>query len=87
MSSFPHASVPTSLQQDEMAGAFLEDARLILAAIQILGNGVIWRAGNGSPEGVVTAPRPGSMYSRLDGPPCLYVKESGLNSNTGWVPK
>ena len=42
-------------------------------------------SGNGSPEGVVTAPR-GAVYTRLDGGPqtTLYMKESGVG-NTGWV--
>lgn len=44
-------------------------------------------AGNGSPEGVVTA-GVGSTYRRLDGTAgtCFYVKESGTG-NTGWVAK
>jgi hypothetical protein len=42
-------------------------------------------AGNGSPEGVVTAPV-GSIFLRLDGAggTTLYVKESGTG-NTGWT--
>jgi hypothetical protein len=45
------------------------------------------RVGNGSPEGVVTAPV-GTLYSRLDGGTntTLYVKETGTG-NTGWVAK
>jgi hypothetical protein len=44
-------------------------------------------AGNGSPEGVVTANK-GSTYRRFDGgaASCFYVKESGTG-NTGWVAK
>jgi hypothetical protein len=44
-------------------------------------------AGNGSPEGVVTANK-GSTYRRFDGgaATCFYVKESGTG-NTGWVAK
>jgi parallel beta-helix repeat protein len=44
-------------------------------------------AGNGSPEGVVTAPV-GSTYRRADGGAgtCFYVKESGVGA-TGWTPK
>lgn len=50
-------------------------------------NGVLWRSGSGSPEGVITAPI-GSLYSRSDGGAgtSLYVKESG-SGNTGWVGK
>jgi hypothetical protein len=44
-------------------------------------------AGNGSPEGVVTA-NPGSLYLNAAGGAgtSLYVKQSGV-SNTGWVGK
>ena len=43
--------------------------------------------GNGTPEGVVTAPV-GSTYHRRDGGALtsFYVKESGTG-NTGWVAK
>lgn len=49
--------------------------------------GPTWRAGSGSPEGVVTAPI-GSLFSRTDGGAAtsLYVKESGAG-NTGWIAK
>lgn len=48
---------------------------------------VTWRAGSGTPEGVVTAVV-GSIYSRTDGGAAtsFYVKESG-SGNTGWVAK
>ena len=44
-------------------------------------------AGNGDPEGAVTA-RIGSMFQRLDGGAAttLYIKESGVG-NVGWVAK
>ena len=46
------------------------------------------RGGAGSPQGVVTAD-PGTLYLRSDGGPgtTLYVKESGVGTNTGWVAK
>lgn len=46
------------------------------------------RIGNGSPEGAVTASK-GVLYLRQDGGAgtTLYVKESGTNTNTGWVAK
>lgn len=49
--------------------------------------GVNWSSGNGSPEGVVSAPV-GSIYTRTDGgaSTTLYVKESGTG-NTGWSAK
>lgn len=48
---------------------------------------VIWRAGSGSPEGVVTA-SVGSLFTRTNGGAgtTLYIKESGTG-NTGWVAK
>lgn len=44
--------------------------------------------GNGSPNGIVAA-NPGSLYLRQDGGAgtCLYVKESGGSTSTGWVAK
>lgn len=52
-----------------------------------LAGSVGWFQGNGSPEGVVTAPI-GSYYSRKNGGAgsTFYVKESGTG-NTGWVAK
>lgn len=43
---------------------------------------------NGDPEGEFVANR-GSQFHRLDGGAgtCLYVKESGDGTNTGWVAK
>lgn len=45
-------------------------------------------SGSGSPEGAVTG-RVGHLYLRRDGGSgtTLYVKESGNNTNTGWVAK
>ena len=44
--------------------------------------------GVGSPEGVVTA-SVGRLYTRTDGGAgtTLYVKESGVNTSTGWTAK
>ena len=46
------------------------------------------KQGTGSPETVVTA-SVGALYLRLDGGAAttLYVKESGTNTNTGWIAK
>jgi hypothetical protein len=45
-------------------------------------------SGEGTPENAVTA-RIGTLYRRLDGGAgtSLYVKESGDNTDTGWVAK
>ena len=47
-----------------------------------------FKHGYGSPEGVVTASI-GCQYVNLNGgaSATLYVKESGDNTNTGWVAK
>jgi hypothetical protein len=53
----------------------------------IIGGGPQIRNGNGSPEGVISAPA-GSMYLRKDGGAGTshYIKESGTG-NTGWIAK
>lgn len=85
MGQFPHAQVPGSLQTDERMAAFMEDVRLLLKDIQILGDNLKILTGTGSPEGTRLA-NPGSVYLRKDGPPALYMKETG-NGTTGWVSK
>lgn len=75
----------------EGSGRFVgEDDVRCAGAVYIQKNtsgGVFWKAGNNSPEGVVTA-NVGSLYSALNGAAgtTLYVKESGTG-NTGWVAK
>lgn len=66
-----------------MVGALDTGLRLI----RKLGNGIIEATGNGSPAGVLAAPK-GSTYRRADGGAgtCLYVKESGTGTS-GWVAK
>lgn len=60
--------------------------RLALDRVEAL-HAVIIQGGDGSPEGVVTAPV-GSLWLRANGGAgtTLYVKESGTG-NTGWVAK
>lgn len=45
-------------------------------------------SGYGTPEGVVTASI-GSTYRRINGgtSTAFYVKETGVNTNSGWVAK
>lgn len=44
--------------------------------------------GNGSPENVVTASPPAIYLDEAGGSLLtLYVKESGINTNTGWIAK
>lgn len=44
------------------------------------------RAGSGTPEGVVVG-NPGDVFFRVDGGSgqAMYVKETGVGTNTGWV--
>lgn len=46
------------------------------------------QSGKGAPSGRIAAPV-GSLYLRLDGgtSTTLYVKESGGDTTSGWVPK
>jgi len=87
MAQFPHASIPLKFQEDEQTSDFMEDVRLVITNLHILGEGIFWATGTGSPEGVLSA-RVGSLYSRLDGGAntTFYVKESGTDA-TGWVGK
>lgn len=55
----------------------------ILNSITTLGAGAIY-GGNGSPEGVQTAPTP-SVYIQYDAPGILWMKTSGVG-DTGWAP-
>lgn len=76
----PHVPDPT-LQR------FLMDVLEIVKQIEIRGDGVKVRSGEGSPEGVIAA-NPGSVFLRTDGgvTTTLYVKTSGTSS-TGWTAK
>lgn len=73
--------------------AVSQDSNWVSAQLELMvrrGDALVQGAvllGNGSPEGVVTAPR-GAFYTRADGGAgsTLYVKESGTG-NTGWVAK
>ncbi|MGI9459480.1 MAG: hypothetical protein ACR2NF_05730 [Pirellulales bacterium] len=66
---------------------FLDDLLLVVQALELLGQGVLIRAGSSTPESVVAA-NVGSLFLRTDGGPgtTFYVKESG-SSTTGWVGK
>lgn len=44
------------------------------------------QAGPGDPEGTIIAD-PGTIWIRTDGPPWLYVKETGYTNPTGWTAK
>ena len=67
---------------------FLDDLARAIKPIRLIGEGIGWYSGTGSPETVVFA-NIGSLYSRTDGgaSTTLYVKESGNGLATGWVAK
>jgi hypothetical protein len=54
----------------------------------LVAGGAKWSSGAGTPEGVVTG-SVGDLFTRNDGgaSTTLYIKESGANTNTGWVAK
>lgn len=57
-------------------------------SIVTLANGARIMDGYGTPEGVIFG-SPADQWLRRDGGAgtCLYVKETGVNTNTGWVAK
>ena len=85
---FPHASIPLTFQDDHQTAQFMEDMRLTVSTIHLLGEGLGVYVGNGSPEGVLAA-RVGSLYLRKDGGlgATLYVKELGSATSSGWRAK
>lgn len=62
----------------------------VYAPSEVTGRTLIRQPGlitmSGAPEGAVVG-RVGDHFHRLDGPPWLYVKETGFGTNTGWVSK
>jgi len=58
------------------------------AAAAAIRTGALWSSGTGDPNGVLTG-SPGDLYSRIDGGAgtSLYVKESGVATDTGWIAK
>lgn len=68
----------------------VSDHNAIVAAINTLNTALEGRikVGTGSPQNTVTA-SPGVLYLNLSGGAntTLWVKESGTNTNTGWVAK
>jgi len=50
--------------------------------------GTLWSSGKGDPNGVVKG-SPGDLYSDTSGKSGMifYVKESGIGTDDGWVPK
>jgi len=62
---------------------------ILLSGTGAPGSGsIVWTHGVGVPNGKVVA-NIGSVYTRSDGgaDTTLYVKESGNNTNTGWIAK
>jgi hypothetical protein len=58
----------------------------LIDAVNMLGQ--FLNTGAGSPNGAVTASPPALYLNRSGGAgTTLYVKESGVNTNTGWVAK
>ena len=66
---------------------FLDDILEAVRPLQLISNNIFIGAGNGTPEGTITA-NIGSLFLRTDGGvvTTLYVKTSGTG-NTGWTAK
>lgn len=60
----------------------------LIAAANIASGSALALTGTGSPQGSVTA-SPGAFYLNVSGGAgsTLWVKETGTNTNTGWVAK
>jgi hypothetical protein len=89
----PAAGVLTGKLYSKSAGGITQlfyetDAGVVYQLTPPQGSGAAWTAGNGSPEGVVVG-SPGDLYSDTSGGAgtTLYVKESGVATNTGWIGK
>lgn len=65
-----------------------EEKKVQTDFLEIYVNGVRFRAGNGTPEGVVQGNAGNDIYFQKDGGAgtCLWVKETG-NQLTGWASK
>lgn len=76
---------PTTDDTYNLGGSSLRISNGYIKQLRPGSGNLIWTAGAGSPEGVLTAPI-GSLYARNDGGAgtSLYLKISGTG-NTGWV--
>ena len=78
--------------RNETAGFANDEARVGSLLQDIIDScfaaGISFFTGAGSPAGVVTA-NPGSVYLNTNGGAgtTLYIKESGVGTNGGWVAK
>jgi len=79
--------VPLPLETASVADNATRHALETIAAASLDLRGVLAR-GSGDPNGVVMG-SPGALYLNRAGGAgtTLYVKESGVNTNTGWVGK
>lgn len=66
----------------------IDSQAVYVNALSYGSSGVYDFAGDGDPEGIVSA-KVGSTYRRSDGSAgtCFYIKESGDNTKNGWVAK
>lgn len=76
---FPEGNIPAP---QDTPGRSLHKIAGLLSGLAVAGAGLSLN-GNGSPEGVVTAPV-GWTYIQLDSPGTLWTKVSG-SGNTGWA--
>ena len=85
MAQFPWTQSPDP--DDKMAvKRFFDDVLKVMRLHQTYASDRLYIVGTGTPEGNVTA-RVGSLFLRTDSSSTLYVKQTGDNTNTGWVLK
>ena len=79
--------LPLGNDVSRLTTALYDVFRRIVATVNRLEDAKVLR-GAGSPEGVIVA-KVGALYARTDGGTgtTFYVKESGDNTNTGWIAK
>lgn len=80
-------AIDTLAQGNAEMQEFLDDLLDAVRPLQLVGNDIAIMAGDGDPDGVITA-NVGSLFLRTDGAgsTTLYVKETGTDEN-GWVAK
>ena len=84
----PPTRIPARLRADtEVLGFLSELLRSVYLMFNRL-NGVNISSGTATPESAVVG-RVGDLFLRTDGgaSTVLYVKESGADTNTGWIAK
>lgn len=79
--------MPLNLEPLPLDGPVGRNFQQLQDELQVL-TGLAVFVGSGSPNGAVIASPPALYFNRAGGAGVtIYVKESGMNTNTGWVGK